>query len=172
MLLQNSLLDVSCFGLSNGTIDLTVFGGISPYQFIWNTGDTIEDLINLSSGIYSVSIYDSNSCNLTDSFIISEPPILTILISSSSVTCNGFSDANINSTTLGGTPPYSYYWNTNDTTADLLNVAAGIYILSVNDNNGCLYIDSVLVTQPDTLIATIMLDSNLLTGSAIGGTPP
>ena len=147
-------------------------GGTIPYQVIWSTGDTIEDLINLSSGIYSVAIYDSNSCSIVDSFIVDEPSMLSNLSSSSNVSCNGFSDANINSITLGGTPPYSYSWNTNDTTADLFNVSAGIYILSLNDNNGCLYIDSVLVTQPDTLVATLMLNSNLLTGSAIGGTPP
>ena len=169
---QNNLTDVSCFGFNNGSIDLSIIGGTIPYQVIWSTGDTIEDLINLSSGIYSVAIYDSNSCSIVDSFIVAEPSILSNLSSSSNVSCNGFSDANINSITLGGTPPYSYSWNSNDTTADLYNVSAGIYILSLNDNNGCLYIDSVLVTEPDTLAATIMLNSNLLTGSAIGGTPP
>ena len=169
---QNILTDVSCFGFNNGIIDLTIMGGTIPYQYIWSTGDTIEDVTNLSAGIYSVSIYDVNLCYFTDSFIVSEPSMLTNLFSISNVTCNGFSDANITSTPAGGVQPYSYYWNTNDTTQDLYNVSAGTYILSLNDNNGCLYVDSVLVNQPDTLVATLILNTPLLTGSSSGGTPP
>ena len=61
---------VSIEGGSDGSIDLTVSGGIEPYTILWSTGETTEDIENLSVGVYSVIVIDSDNQNVTDSIEI------------------------------------------------------------------------------------------------------
>ena len=46
---------VSCFGGSNGTVDLTVSGGVSPYTYLWSNNATTQDLSGLTAGTYTVT---------------------------------------------------------------------------------------------------------------------
>lgn len=51
--------------LNTGKINLTVTGGIPPYQFNWSNGEISEDIENLSAGLYQVDVKDSNECVAT-----------------------------------------------------------------------------------------------------------
>ncbi|MBT3209574.1 MAG: T9SS type A sorting domain-containing protein [Bacteroidetes bacterium] len=51
--------DVSCFGGSDGSIDLTVSGGTTPYCFDWSNGLAIEDITGLIAGTYTVTVTDN-----------------------------------------------------------------------------------------------------------------
>ena len=53
-----TISNVSCFGGNNGSIDLTISGGVSPYSLSWSNGATTEDLNGLSANTYSVVIQD------------------------------------------------------------------------------------------------------------------
>ena len=169
---QENLNNVSCFGGNDANIDLVISGGTYPYTVIWNTGDSTEDISNLVSGSYVYSITDSNSCIYIDSAMILDPLVIQTSFVVNSVSCNGFSDGSIITSITGGTPPYSFSWNTMDTTQNLFDVFSDMYYLNVFDINGCLLIDSVMVTQPDTLQASLSLNAPNLTGSVIGGTVP
>lgn len=66
---------------NDGTIDLTVSGGIPPYTFDWDndgTGDfdDTEDLSSLSPGTYVVIVRDNTGCEGTIDAIV-EPTIVT-----------------------------------------------------------------------------------------------
>ena len=66
--------NVSCFGASDGSIDLSVSGGSGTYTYSWSDGSSTEDLTGLSAGTYSVSVTDVIwSCVETISVIITEP---------------------------------------------------------------------------------------------------
>ena len=65
--------DASAIGASDGAIYLLVNGATSPYSYLWNTGDTIQDLSNLPIGQYSVTITDANLCYTIDTINIFEP---------------------------------------------------------------------------------------------------
>ena len=60
---------VSYVGLSNGAIDMSVSGGIPPFDFFWNTNPSqnTEDINNLTVGDYVVYVgYDNWSCFIVD----------------------------------------------------------------------------------------------------------
>ena len=65
--------NVSCFGFNDGSIDVTVFGGQSPYSYSWSNGATSEDLNNLSSGFYYLTVTDSNNCVVSQGVVIDQP---------------------------------------------------------------------------------------------------
>ncbi|MCF8269638.1 MAG: SprB repeat-containing protein, partial [Crocinitomicaceae bacterium] len=54
--------DVTCNGLSNGAIDVTVTGGSQPYTYAWSHGPTTEDLTGLSAGTYNLTITYAQQC--------------------------------------------------------------------------------------------------------------
>ncbi len=87
---------VSVIGGNDGSIDLTVTGGTPPYTFNWNTGATTEDINNLYSGIYVVSISTVPACPaVTYTFQILEPfDSLNIIVDTLNTnpidTCFGF----------------------------------------------------------------------------------
>tara|TARA_B100001758_G_C18416790_1_gene620770 strand:- start:1360 stop:4254 length:2895 start_codon:yes stop_codon:yes gene_type:complete len=132
--------NVSCFGLNDGTASIVALGGVDPYSYLWSNGLSSSTLNNLSAGIYTVSITDSNNCTIIDSITIIEPAILdpTLTSNSSSITGNS----------TGGTMPYTFeFWGpagliassfNNFGTAFSINPAqAGTYNFVVIDANGC-----------------------------------
>lgn len=56
--------DVGTVNGSDGSIDLNISGGVSPYEVTWSNGLVQEDLVNVSSGYYSCVILDANMCQL------------------------------------------------------------------------------------------------------------
>ncbi|MBL7795860.1 MAG: choice-of-anchor D domain-containing protein, partial [Saprospiraceae bacterium] len=74
-------VNVSCNGGSNGSIDLTVFGGMPPYTYDWGLGLTTQDRTNLPAGTYTVTITDANGCSATASQVVTvadnQPPTIT-----------------------------------------------------------------------------------------------
>ena len=65
--------DPSCFGLEDGSIDLTIGGGTEPLVFEWSNGENTEDIGFLSSGSYSVTITDNNGCVTSANQTLTDP---------------------------------------------------------------------------------------------------
>ena len=127
-----------CYNDSLGAINTNVEGGTPPYSYFWNTYDTTQNVINLSAGIYSVTIKDNHNCLITGSVEIQQPPKLIINVTPSQFLCYGFSTT-INITANGGTPPYTYYVN-NETTSPSIFVSPDsttTYNVYVIDYNNC-----------------------------------
>lgn len=65
------MLDVSQgTGNSDGAINATLTGGMSPYIYEWNTGSTASSINNLESGVYDLVITDANGCTQNASAVI------------------------------------------------------------------------------------------------------
>ena len=146
---------VNCFDGNDGSIDLNISGGTAPYNYTWTTGETTEDLANLATGNYFVTITDGNNCNQTATFNVSQPTdSLQVTAIISNTICNDFSDGNILLQVSGGTGPYLHNWNTGAVSEDLINIPANIYSTIITDANGCQINRTFLVTEPQPLAAT------------------
>ncbi|MCX6257618.1 MAG: gliding motility-associated C-terminal domain-containing protein [Bacteroidia bacterium] len=140
-----------CFGDNNGSINLFVTGGISPYSYVWSNGEITDNIIDLTAGVYSVIITDVNGCEATGYYIIDEPYQLTINGVTTNPRCNGNCDGSINISITGGALPYSYYWSNSATHEDISTLCAGLYCVTVIDSNNCRITDCYNISQPDTL---------------------
>lgn len=138
MTANSAITDVTCNGDTDGAIDLTVSNNQGAMTFLWTPGGaTTEDISGLSPGNYSVDVTDGNGCTATFAATVGEPGVLTGTTSTTSIQFGN--DGAINLTVTGGTPPYSYNWDSGfATTEDLtgLNVA-GSYTCVITDANGC-----------------------------------
>ena len=166
----NVLTNVNCFGENNGAIDLTILGGTLPYSYLWDNGETTEDINTLIAGTYTVAILDSNNCQATYSFVVTEPPLLALSLTHVNVACFGASTASIDLTVVGGIAPYIYSWNNTEITEDISNLPVGNYAVIVKDQNACLDSITTTITQPQAPIALTETHFDILCHGAATGT--
>ncbi len=178
--------EVSGFGLNDGSIDLTVAGGIDSqvYTYLWSAsnGGTIptgqdddEDLSGLTKGTYSVVVTDDNGCTETISFTLTEPNELVVseaIAQHKNVDCFGDSTGVIQiDITQGSVGPYDFTLSlggtvveTTNTTALLYrfeNLAAGNYTATVTDANGTeVVITNIVISQPASGLAASITTSS------------
>ena len=177
----DSLEHILCYGGNNGFIAISATGGTPPYTYLWSNGATVEDIFNIPAGTYTVTITDAHGCTITLTETINQPPLLAGFIIPTHVTCYGLSNGSANLIVGGGTPPYTYLWNTGDTTEDLYNIPTGTYSVTIIDANGCIAYASTFINQPfaplsATYVITDVLCHGFHTGAIdlipAGGTPP
>ncbi|MGZ3904226.1 MAG: T9SS type B sorting domain-containing protein, partial [Bacteroidia bacterium] len=126
-----------CGGPSGSITINSVINGTQPYTFVWATGQTTQNLIQLSPGIYVVDVTDINGCAGSVSIPINVTNTLPLSVSSTSDYCEkSIGSASANAI---GNPPYVYLWNTNppQTTQTASNLPAGNYIVMVTDAYNC-----------------------------------
>lgn len=100
--------NVSCFGVNDGSVQVTVSGGTSPYSYAWSSGgSTNSQANNLSAGSYTVNVTDAASCTGNATITITSPPSFSVSVTSDTI-CEGQSTTLIaNATTPGGTFSWS-----------------------------------------------------------------
>ncbi len=173
---------VLCSGDGNGTATISATGGVPPYTYLWNDGQTTSTITGLPGGNYSVTITDADGCTGTANTTISEP---TTALGISSLTqtqvgCDGSNEGEATVLAEGGTPPYSYIWNNGETTDILDNLAPNTYSVTITDANNCTLSDNIVIVEnPAISIETTKVDidcngngNGAATSSATGGTPP
>lgn len=126
-------MNTSCFGVADGSIDLTVNAN-TAVAINWSNGVNSEDLSNLAAGNYTVIVVDANGCIASTTVVIAEPNPIVITGTSTPTTGN---DGTASAGVSGGTPPYTYSWNNGDNTQTITGLLPGNYIVTVTDANGC-----------------------------------
>lgn len=136
--IETNIGNVSCMGLSDGSIYLTIKGGTPPYEIAWSNGMSTVDIDNLAAGDYSYTISDNSGYTTSNTLTITEPEELrlTAELANSNI---GNSDGSIDITVVGGTPPYTYLWSNSETTEDINKLGQGRYIVTIHDSNSCEY---------------------------------
>ncbi|GAB5555102.1 MAG: hypothetical protein Sapg2KO_46930 [Saprospiraceae bacterium] len=135
--------DVPCFGESQGSIQLTVNEGISPYRYNWTGPDNFtsveSNLSNLSAGTYQVTVRDSIGRSTDTSIVIMDAntalTIESVMVTPSSCTQI---DGRVSVQVRGGTAPYEFELNgQRNSTGSFPNLAAGDYLMMIADSNQC-----------------------------------
>jgi len=160
--------NVGCTGAATGSATVTATGGTGGYTYNWlPVGGTNNTATGLTTGSYTVTITDANSCTQVQSVIITQPAsaINSGIGSQTNVGCTGNATGSATVTVSGGTPTYTYNWNTGATTAGITGLTAGTYSVIVSDANGCSQTRSVAITQPASA-----LSSGVSTQSDVGCT--
>ncbi|HMQ49652.1 MAG TPA: SdrD B-like domain-containing protein, partial [Saprospiraceae bacterium] len=170
--------DATC-GFANGSATATGMGGTAPYTYLWSNGQTNATATNLLADTYDVTVTDANGCTGTNTIVInnisgpsaSVPPVSA---------CPG-DDAVLTVQVNGGTAPYTYLWETTETTISITvnPMVTTSYSVTVTDANGCEAVASGTVTPYETPIANAGPDTEIcfgtsteLTASATNGLAP
>ncbi len=144
--LQSS--NVSCFGGNDGWIQSLVSGGTPPYTYQWRKEpdptviSTNPNLSGLEAGIYTLTVTDAFGYTISESVEITQPTQLTVnLILSHAYLCPESNAGWITAIVSGGTPNYSYIWNSGtylpSKPDSIFNLGPGSYSVLVTDGNGC-----------------------------------
>ncbi|MBF26066.1 MAG: hypothetical protein CMP49_06115, partial [Flavobacteriales bacterium] len=151
---DNSFIDLLCYGDNNGNINLSVNGGTPPYSFDWSNGATTQNIDNLSSDLYSITITDVNGCVVSDEWTVAETEEISInlVLESTNLGCYGDTDGNIDISVNGGTGEYIYEWSNGEVSEDIENLTFGTYTVTVFDENGCQNSESYDINEPVELI--------------------
>jgi hypothetical protein len=100
-------INPSCFGATNGSVNVTVSGGTAPYFYAWSNSATTQDLTNVGAGTYNLVITDSQGCTFNIQRVLGQPTPTGIGLSPIAVLCYCDSTGGINLSVLGGTAPYT-----------------------------------------------------------------
>ena len=184
---------ITCASESNAVIKTNASGGFGNYEYelldevdqvlvARQSDDTFADL---SAGTYKVKVYSRDCEYTTESVTITEPaPItLTAPITVNNISCFGENDGSIIINATGGTGNLLYSIDQNKYVSDnvFTNLAAGVYDVVVQDENGCFVTETVTVSEPNQLEATAQItQQELCSGDAnaafqvniTGGTAP
>ncbi len=150
-----------CNASCTGSINLTPTGGTLPYSYVWSPAGIGQDPINLCAGNYTVDITDGNGCVTTNTYVVSEPPALTLSFNKKDVLCNGQCTGGVRAVVGGGSSPYTYTWTPSPPFAGanidtLVNICSGIYTVSASDANGCVITGTVDIGQPTAFTSTVI----------------
>lgn len=174
----------SCYGTTNGAINVTVTGGAAPLVYAWSNGATSEDISGLAGGPYELTITDAIGCVSTATYTVQEPQ--QIMLNQMTVTQPGCSTANgqVVASFNGGSAPFTYTWlnaqgdtvGTNNAT--LTNIGAGTYTCTITDANGCGFTSEALVSNTfgptlaiDTIIPSSCSNDGQIQLTVISGNP-
>jgi len=148
--LSTTQVDVTCNGGNDGSATVAATGGNPPFAYSWNTTppQTGTTANNLTAGTWTVSVTDAIGCVTTIQVTITEPTAIVPTASATPANC-GQSNGATNVSATGGTPPYTYAWNTTpaQTTPTASGIPAGTYTVTITDANGCTAAASIVVND-------------------------
>ena len=166
-----SVLGASCNGASNGSATVSAAGGTTNYSYSWNsTPVQTTATASLSAGTYTVTVTDQLLCTTSSTATITQPSQLVASISSSSnASCFGSNNGYATASAAGGTPSYTYSWNTNPVqlTQTAVNLSPGTYTVTIIDSLGCNTTKNVTITQPTPVITSAQGDTTICIGESV-----
>jgi len=151
--LVSAITNVTCNGAGNGSAQINISGGTAPYTYTWTNGQngsTVSTQIvggNLSATNYTITVTDANNCTAIKSVTLTEPPAITFNTPNVNSASCGQSNGNATLTASGGTGTFTYSWSNSASGSTATGLAAGNYIITATDANGCTATQSVNVNN-------------------------
>lgn len=158
----------TCSYLQDGSMVMSVSGGVIPYSYSWSTGATDKQISGLAGGIYKVTVTDAHGCALKDSALLIQPDEIQINLGfRDTILCVG-QTINLSA----GNPGAIYSWTSDTGFSDDQQITAinkdGHYHLTVTAASGCVRADSFNVaTSLTALTADFLLSSYASVGDTV-----
>lgn len=182
-----SQTNVACHGGSTGSVTVQAANGVPAYNYSWNTSPVQlgPTATNLSAGTYTCTITDNAGCTTSITVEITEPlaSLSGGIVSQTDVACFGQNTGQAEVGANGGTPGYTYVWNTSPVQNGpiAINLVAGTYNCHITDLNGCFIDIPVTINGPANALIAQATSANVscfgfadgtANASASGGTAP
>lgn len=163
----SSSTPTSCVGNMDGKAETFVVGGVQPYTYVWSTGETTANAINLPEGLAYVTVSDACG-SIISSVDITVEPDMEIELSATHELCSG-ANGTVTVNAINGSGTYTYVWDTvfpisstpistNQTVSDL---SADRYYVEVSDACGT-KTDFIDVTTNTPLVAVLSAQTQIL----------
>jgi len=144
--------NISCYGVTDGSIKVSATNANVPYTFKWSSGGTVTSnstlstLSGLAPGTYTVTVSGVNNCDTIQSIIITQPDSLDASFQKGTSVCTEcICPEWVVVNAKGGTFPYQYTWSNGFTNAYQNKICPGNYTVTIVDKNGCTITRSVTV---------------------------
>ena len=179
---------------SNNVISFTnTSTGLSPSTFVmWDFGDGNYNFTTSPSHSYNMpgtyivclQLNDSNFLGPCSSMFCDTITVtgvncnnIAVAINTVNATCMACNDGSATATPSGGTPPYSYLWNTSATTQTINNLSVGLYACTITDALGCTasdsgWVDSIFVCSAYFTLTPDILPHTYTAVNFATGVPP
>ena len=146
-------MDESSPGASDGSATANAMGGAGVYTYLWNTNETTQTIDDLATGTYTVAVTDENGCTAAGSGMVNnfDCSAFSASVTTTDVTCFGFSDGTATVTPSGGMLPYGFAWSDGQITQTALNLVADSYMVTVLEGGGCMEVLTVTIDGPDSI---------------------
>ena len=165
--------------VSPGSYRLRFTPNVTVIPTAYQVGDdrTIDNDVNADFFTEQVTVGSNEAIRSIDGGFLPAP--CSVVLISDDVTCNGANDGSAFADP-SGQAPFTFEWSNGATTQTIANLAAGVYTVTVTNNDGCSSVGSVVINEPTALIVDIQAESIpgdntggvRLTAEVSGGTPP
>ena len=142
----------STCGGNDGSIDIDIQDAVAPYTVMWSSGQTTEDLSGIPAGTYTVTVTDANGCQSVETFLVNNVGSLNITSTVTAASCYGGNDGSIDITPTGGQTPYTFTWDSGQTTEDISGLTAGDYTVTMQDQQGCIISEVITVSEATQIV--------------------
>jgi len=170
----SNIVNVTCFGGSDGSATVTAMGGVGPFTYLWSPGgQTTPVAVGLVAGSYTVSVTGANGCVSTATVVpaITQPDSLILTVNTTAVSCNGGNNGTASVSATGGTPGYTFTWLPSGATGtSITGLAAGLDSVMITDANGCSSTVTFLIDEPVTAQTVVASSTNVSCNSGNDGT--
>ncbi len=159
---------IDCINPNSGAIDLQVYGGTPPYSYLWNNGQTTDNLSDISGNNYSVTITDARGCEAIANFLVIRQRPITVDVDPEIIAdCDTKDVFQRNTLSIsGGFPPYSISWSSGTqrgANGEIMETDVnGISVATITDNNGCTHAVNINVNLLELGDADFSFDSYYL----------
>jgi len=166
------ITSAGCNGQTNGAIQLSINGGVGPFQVAWLGGQLDSTINNLSAGDYQALITDANMCEFTYNGTVTENAPFLLELDGDDVTCFDEDDGSIISQTSGTSSSLDYQWAGPNgfvsTQPNIDSLAAGEYEVVITDTDGCAVNGVYTIEEPDAIVSEFIVDDVNCFGEANG----
>ena len=161
-IIQDEIIDVTCYGSSDGEVKVTITGGTGSYTYRWLDSSnavvgTSQDLSGVPAGVYTLVVVDENNCEVSRDFVIADTTPVDFTSTFTDITCFGSQNGSITVVGSGGKPGYTLVIDGIQFPALTANgLRPNTYNVYVLDANGCASpVKQITISEPTPLTLVV-----------------